>query len=152
MIFPIFHFFNLSFLSVKRQKIVQNEWKIKISHVQYLRNSIAYDHDFWYKYVKYLQIFIFIVSKFWFFGLLWVTGQKMAQNDKNSVTPHFSGNISYDCHLWYAYEEWQYLPAFFSCFQNFYFPGFRRVKGQTLVQNDKKVSPLRNISQKPYIV
>ena len=82
--FLLFHLFNLGFLSIKEQKIVQNEWKIKVCHVQYLRNSMAYDHDFWCKYVKwkYLQIFIFIFSKFWFFGLLWVTGQKMAQNDK----------------------------------------------------------------------
>ena len=92
--------FNLGFLSIKRQKMNEmNEWKIKICHMQYLRNSIAYCNDFWYTYVNwYLQK---LFSKFWFFWLLWVTGQKMAQNDKKSRYAHISGNI-YDCHLGYT--------------------------------------------------
>ena len=40
---------------------------------------------------------------------------------------------------------------FFHVFKIFIFQVFRRVKGQKLVQNDKKVSPLRSISHKPYI-
>ena len=64
--------------AVKGQKIVQNEKHP--SCTIYLRNSIAYHHDFWYICVKwwYLQVlFFFILLRFWFFGLVRrVKGQK----------------------------------------------------------------------------
>ena len=37
---------------LKGQKTAQNEKKNYICHMLYLRNSIAYDHDFWYRCVK----------------------------------------------------------------------------------------------------
>ena len=52
----VFHFFEvLVFWAVRRvegQKIAQNENNNYIRHVPYLRNSIAYDHNFWYTFVK----------------------------------------------------------------------------------------------------
>ena len=55
-----------------------------ICHPPYLRNSIAYDHDFWYTIVEwYLQEF----SSFFFLILVFqavkeVKGQKIAQTEK----------------------------------------------------------------------
>ena len=78
-------------------------------HVPYFRNSIAYDHDFWYTSVKMIisQNVFFIFSKFWFFGLL---GVKMAKHGPKwqkilSVALHISGTIHrvtviYGTHLW----------------------------------------------------
>ena len=80
-----------------------------ICHVPYFRNSIAYDHDFWYTSVKMIisQNVFFIFSKFWFFGLL---GVKMAKHGPKwqkvlSVALHISGTIHrvtviYGTHLW----------------------------------------------------
>ena len=43
-------------------------------------------------------------------------------------------------------------PGVFLFFKNFDFLGFRRgVRGQKMVQNDKKLCPLCSISQEPYI-
>ena len=53
-----FHFFFFNFdiflavSEVKGQKIVQNENGNYICYVPFLRNSVAYDHDFWYTCVK----------------------------------------------------------------------------------------------------
>ena len=82
-IFLIF-FLNLIFQAnreVKGQKIAQ-KWEINnnyICYVLYLRNSIAYNHEFWYSCVKwwYLQGFFFSFSKYWFF---WFLGGKRAKN------------------------------------------------------------------------
>ena len=55
---------------VKGKSIAQNENNNYIHHTPYLRNSIAYDQDFWYTFVKwYLQAF-FSFLIFLFFGLL----------------------------------------------------------------------------------
>ena len=75
-----------------------------IHHASYLRNIIAYDHDFWpflahlYKMMKSPGVFFIFISSF--FRLLGgVKGQKMAQGDpKNgpiilSVALHISGTI-----------------------------------------------------------
>ena len=42
-----FHFFEI--LVLKKPKMENNNY---ICHVPYLRNSIAFDHDFWYTCVK----------------------------------------------------------------------------------------------------
>ena len=59
--------------AVKGQKIVQNE-KLQLhpSCTIYLRNSIAYHHDFWYICVKwwYLQVLFSFYWDFDFLGLL----------------------------------------------------------------------------------
>ena len=57
--FFFFIFFNFDFLGFYRKCKKYPEMKINnyICHAPYLRNSIAYDHDFWYTCVKswYLQ-------------------------------------------------------------------------------------------------
>ena len=92
----------------------------------YLRNSIAYDHDFWYTSVKwwYLSVFFFFFLKFSFFRLLGgKRGKKWPKMTKNYVwcTSYLRNHISYDCHLWYTSVKWWwcYLQVFFSFFQNF---------------------------------
>ena len=55
-----------------------------ICYVPYLRNSIAYDHDFCYTCVKweYLQAFFFFFLIFIFLAVRGVRRQKMAQDEK----------------------------------------------------------------------
>ena len=69
---------------VKGQKIAQNENNY-IWHMPYLRNSIAYDNDFWYKCVKwwYLQVFFSLFWNFQFLSCRGAKGNCIAQN-KNS--------------------------------------------------------------------
>ena len=66
---------------VKGQKKPKLRNKNYIRHAPYLRNIIAYDHDFWYTCVKWW----FLI--FWFVG--GVESKKMAQNDKKSCLLHF---------------------------------------------------------------
>ena len=130
-----------------------------IRHMPYLKNSIAYDNDFWCTCVKwwYPQVFFFffIFPKFWFFWLVGLKGQEMAQDDKKFSPPHFISqephHTSYDCHLWYACIKWWCFPLF----QNFDFlrgkrakngKGVRGVKGQKIVQNDNKLCLSLSIS------
>ena len=61
-----------------------------IFQIPYLRNSTAYDHDFLYTCVKYLQVFFFFFHFFqiFIFGIVWgggegeVKGQKITQIKK----------------------------------------------------------------------
>ena len=62
-----------------------------IRHAPYLRNSIAYDHDFWCTCVKwwYLQVLFLQVFKILIFWVVsGVKGQKTVQNDKK-ICPSF---------------------------------------------------------------
>ena len=80
----------------KYLKIKNNNY---ICHEPYLRNSIAYDHDFWYTNVKwkYFQVF------FSFFSKLLKIAQKMAQNGKKFCLLCFISQepyiiwLSFDC-------------------------------------------------------
>ena len=66
-----------------------------ICHVPYCRNSMAYDHDFWYTIVKlwYLQIFLLLFFlNFEFWTVKEVKGQKIAKNKKLEL--HLSHIIS----------------------------------------------------------
>ena len=90
----------------------------------YLRNSIAYDHDFWYTSVKwwYLSVFFFFFLKFSFFRLL---GGKRGKNDLRwqkimSGALHISGTIYHMIVIYGTCVRWWYLQVFFfSCFENF---------------------------------
>ena len=57
-----------------------------IRHAPYLRNSIAYDYDFWYNCVKwlYLQVFFHFFKILIFRVVSGVKEQKLTQNDKKS--------------------------------------------------------------------
>ena len=72
---------------------------------------------------------LFIFSKFWFFGLLvgdrGVKGQKMIQNEKNSIchTPYLRNHISYDFDLWYFMCKMIISPGFIFIFSKIWFSG-----------------------------
>ena len=86
------------------------KWKKKknyICHVPYLRNSIVYDHDFWYTCVKWWYL-LMIFSFFQILIFLFVRGgggvkvQEMANMTINPVChiPCLRDHTSYDSHLW----------------------------------------------------
>ena len=109
-----FHFFEISiFWAVRGGKRAKNCLKMKntnyIRHTPYLRNSIAYDHDFWYASVKwwYLQVFFSLFFFLLFFvififqAVMGVKGQKMALDEKKVYLLHF---ISQETHIiWLLY-------------------------------------------------
>ena len=89
----------------------------------------------------------FIFSKFCFFLLLGVKKGKMVQNDR--ICPlHL---ISQDPYIiWLSFMVHMYKiksPGVFLIFQV-----VSRLKGQKMVQNDKKFCSSRFISQEPYII
>ena len=107
-----------------------------VCHTPYLRNSKAFDHDFWYTCVKwrYLQgVFFSFFLKFWFFGLLGGGGHggrsKREKNgprwQKNSVL-HFISQEPYIIWSWFMIHMWKGIiyPVFvFTFFPNFNFWG-----------------------------
>ena len=117
----------------------------------YLRNSIAYDHGFWYTFVKwwYLQVFFSVFSKFWFFGLLGGKSTKMVQK---LCLPHFISQEPYI--IWFSFMLHickMIIPPgiffYFHFFKTLIFWVVSGVKGQKIVQNDKKFCP----SHTPYL-
>ena len=126
-----------------------------IRHVPYLRNSVAYDHDFWYTWVKwwYLQAFFSFFSTFWFFGLLgrgwggwgWGGGVARGKRAKNDpkwqkillVALHISGAI----HMIIIYVVYvsnkNISSCFFQIFKILIFWVVRRVKGKKLPKMTK---------------
>ena len=107
MISPeVFLFFFLKFwffLAVRGVKKGKKLKKMKnnnyIYHAPYLKNSIAYDHKFWYTCVKwwYLQVFLslFFFEIFIFWVVRGLKEQKIAQDDKKNlfVAVDISGTI-----------------------------------------------------------
>ena len=100
----------------------------------HLRNSIAYDHDFWYTCVKWwhLQMLFSFFQDFHFFKIFifWVIrrvkGLKMAQNGKKFCLSHSISQEPYLIWLWFMGHLCKMMvsPAIFSFFQNsdfFYF-------------------------------
>ena len=64
--------------------------------------------------------------------------------------PYLRNSIAYDNDFWYTCVKWWYLQGLFSVFQNFDF--LPPIKGQKMVQNDKKFCLLHSISEKAYII
>ena len=128
---------------VKGQKIAQNGNNNCIRHGTYLRNSIAYDHDFWYNCVKlwYLQLFSYFFEIFIFRA---VKGGKTAKQPKMKTNiyirqvPYLRKNIAYDHDFWYTCVKCWYVQVFFYIFVNFsFFRLFGWVKGLKIAQNKK---------------
>ena len=65
--------------------------------------------------------------------------------------PYLRNCISSD-NFWYTYAKWWYLQVIFSFFQNFNCLGCYWVKGQNMIQNDKKSCLSYFISQEPCII
>ena len=123
----------------------------------YLRNCTSSDHNFWYTYlvhtyVKWWYLHVFF-SVFQNFDFLDFHGGKRGKNGPKwektlslfiSQEPYI--RLSFMVHLC----KMIITPGvFLSFFQNFDFWG---VKGQKMVQNDKKLCLLCSISQEPYVL
>ena len=113
-----------------------------ICHMPYLRNSIAYNHDFWNTCAKWWCLRGF----FHFFKILifWVVSgvkvQKMAQNDKKLCLLHSISQEAYIIWSWFLVHVWNddIFRYFFSFFQVVIFWDISGVKGQKMTQNGKK--------------
>ena len=76
-------FFSRLFLKAKK-KLSKMKNENYVHHAPYLRNSVAYNYDFWYTCVKwwYLQAFFIFLKNLIYWVVSGVKGQNMAQNDK----------------------------------------------------------------------
>ena len=123
---------------------------LSYSIYQELIHHMIFIYAFMVQMIIYPGVFFFILSKFWFCGFLGREGGQKGKKSstKNSVrcTLYPRNHTSFDCHLWYISVSWWYLQAFF--FQNFDFS----VKGQKMVQNEKRFCLCNSISQEPYII
>ena len=122
------------------QKMPQNDKKLCLSHSIYQE---AYVIWLWFlmhkcKMMTYPDDF-FIISKFWFSGLLgWVKGQKMGQNNKKFSLPHSVSQEPYLIWLWFLMHICKMMisPAFFFFFSKFLFSRFLGgIKGQKMIHN-----------------
>ena len=66
--------------------------------------------------------------------------------------PYLRNSIACDHDFWCTCVKWWYLQAFCSFFKILIFWGVSGVKGQKIVQNDKKICLSCSISQEPYII
>ena len=118
------HWLSSGWKSKKWPKLTKNF----ICRTLYFRNHISYDlhvcYTCMYRRIISPGIFSFFFQNFdfrdhWERGGKVVKGQKMAQNDKNSVclTPYLRNSISYDCDFWYTCVKWWYLQQIFSFFK-----------------------------------
>ena len=123
-----------------------------ICYTPYLRNCIAYDHDFWYTCVKllYLQAFFQFFKIFIFWVVEGVKGQKIVQNDKKFCLSSSTSQEPYIISLSFMLHLHKMIISpgvFFYFFKIFIFWGVRGVKRQKLVQDDTKFCLLHSISQ-----
>ena len=119
-----FHFFKILIFwvasGVKGQKMAWGDKKSCLWHST-IWGSIHYDPDFWYTCVKWRhpEVLFFILSKFWFCGLLggW-KGKKWPQMTKNIalLTQYLSNHTSCDSDFWHTYVKWWYLQVFLFIF------------------------------------
>ena len=119
-------------------------WSHSISQEPYIM-WFSFMH-LWYKW-WYLQDFFCILSKFWFYMFSGGSkGQKIVP--KRLCSLHLVSNEPYIIWLSFVGHKWNLMisPDFF--FQNFDFS----VKGQKMVQNEKRFCLLYSISQEPYII
>ena len=65
---------------------------------------------------------------------------------------YLRNSVAYELDFWYIYVKWCYLQVFFRFFKILILKVFRGVKGQKMVQNDKKFCASHVISQEPYII
>ena len=78
-----------------------------ICHMRYLKNSVAYNYEFWENCVKwwYIQVFYLFFEIFIFQAVRWVKGQKTAQNEKYEL--HVSRIISQE-----QYSIWSWFLVY----------------------------------------
>ena len=130
-----------------------------ICHVPYLRNSVPYDHDFWCTCVKRCFFNFFYVFISWTDrGGGGVKRQKVVQDDKK-ILLHFLSQEPYI--IWFSFMVHLCIMmisrGIFFIFPKFWCSGLLGgwgggVKGQKMVQNQKKFCLSRSISQESYII
>ena len=85
-----------------------------------------------------------------------VNGQKIAQNEKQQLHPlRAISKEQYSISLWFLVHLCKMMISpyvFLQFFKISIFGVVRGLKGQKMVQNDKKFCPSHSISQKPYII
>ena len=93
--------------------------------------------------------------KFWFFRFSggWKC-KKLCKMTKSFVchAPYLSNHTSYDCHMVHLCKVIISPGFFFIFFKILIFQVVKGVKGQKMVQNDKKLCPSGFISQELYII
>ena len=123
-----------------------------ICYVPFVRNSIAYDHDFWYTLMISPDV-MFSFSKFWliFWVVRGVEGQKMVQNDKKFCLLHSISHEPYIIWLSFMLNMWKMIISlclffYFSKFWFFGLLGGKRAKSSQKLQKNsvRRASYLRN--------
>ena len=129
-----------------------------IHHMSYLRNSVAYGYDFWYSCVKwwYLPVFFFHFLIFSFFGTVrrggGSKGKKYPKMTKKICLFYLISQEPYV--IWFSFmvhlcKMMISLRVFFHFFKIFILwvvKGGGGVKGQKLIQNEKK-----SVCHAPYL-
>ena len=116
-----------------------------ICHAPYIRNSVAYDHDFWYTCVNwgYFQVLFSFFKNFNFLGFQGSKRAKTVQNDKKFYPSCFISHQRFIIWLSFMVHLCKMIisPGVFFIFSKIWFFGLLvGVKGQKVVQNDKKFS------------
>ena len=117
-------------------------------HVPYLRNSIAYDHDFWYTCVKCdisSSFFLYFHFSGWYLlnGPRWQ--KKLCLLYFISQEPYIIVIYVHLCTMMIS------LGVFFFIFSKFWFSGLLNSGGCKMIQNEKKICLLCFTSQESYI-
>ena len=123
-----------------------------IRHMPYLRNSIAYDHGFWYTCVKwwYLQVFFLLI-----FSFFWLLGQKIAQDDKKICLFYWISQEPYIIWLSFMVHKCKMIisPGFFLFFSKFWIFGFLGgSNGKKWPKMTKKLVSLRISGTVPHMI
>ena len=127
-------------------------------YAPYLRNSKAYYHEFSYTCVNwwYLQALFLVFWNFCVLGYYGVKGQKIAQNEKVTITLfmyHNSGTVKHMIMIFGTLVLNDDISRqFIHFFESFIFGAVRVIKGQKIAQNDKNFCLSCLISQERYII
>ena len=141
---------------VKGQQLAQNYKKFCLLH------SISQEsYIIWSSFVVHKSkmiippgVFFLIFQNFDFLLLGGSKGKKWPIMIKNSVRHalYLRNHTSYECEFCYTCVKWWYLQMFFSFCSELIFRVVWRVKGQKMMQKDKKLCLSQSISQYPYLI
>ena len=129
-----------------------------ICHAPYIRNSVAYDHDFWYTCVNwgYFQVLFSFFKNFNFLGFQGSKRAKTVQNDKKFYPSCFISHQQFIIWLSFMVHLCKMIISpgvFFFIFSKIWFFGLLvGVKGQKMVQNDKKFCHARYLRNHTYVI
>ena len=119
-------------------------------HAPYVRNCIAYDHDFWYTCVKwwYSRPFFHFFEIFVFQAVRGVKGKNGPRWQKNYVwcTSYLRNDILYYCYLWYTCVKDDISRYFFHFFKILVLWVVRGGGGEEVVVKGQRRSKMRKSS------